>query len=85
MSVILTSTNIISIIQAEAMYDGAIAQITHSNYSDDIGRIVMRNGSNLVTIGEISGKSWTGFFSSSCGNSQLKVRLLKRGEQLTIV
>lgn len=84
MSVKLTCQKYPNSIFAEEMQDGFIGEITHSTYPDYIGRIVMRNGSNLVTIGETLGKSWSNFFLSRT-TGMIKVRLLQRGEQLTIL
>lgn len=84
MSVKLTN-QIIEDISVYEMKDGQIAVITKWGGSPYyIGRIVQRYGNNLITIGMDCGRTWPGLFNEK-PDSELRVRLLKPGETITIV
>ena len=82
MPVQLTS-KISSSILADEMEDGDIAVITKSILPLSLNRVVMRWGDCLIVIGQPSSQSWPHFFAA--GRTEMQVRILQPGEQLTIV
>lgn len=78
----LSETSIPVGIQAGELRDGEIAVILSSPHRHHIGKIVMRYKEDLISIGEDCGKAWSQFFPTS--SSEIRVRVLERGEQIVI-
>lgn len=82
MPVQLSETTIPVSIQASELKDGEIAVILSSPHKNHIGGIVMRYKRDLISIGEECGKGWSQFFPTS--SSEIRVRVLEKGEQIVI-
>ena len=85
MSVKLVETDRLPGIPVDRMKDGQIGVITlWEGHPDVLGRVVQRNGSNLISIGKSSGCGWANVLQAA-DNSGRRVRLLEPGERIEIV
>lgn len=67
------------------MQDGQIAEIVNWAVGTYIGTVVQRYEDSLITVGKYSRESWSNYFKRKSCHKDNKVRILEKGETITIL
>lgn len=65
------------------MKDGDMGIITNWTYDSAVGTIVQRYKDALISVGKVSGNSWSGIFPDN-DSLPCRIRILEKGETLII-